>query len=172
MPDAAPNRLLSIDVFRGLTIAAMLLVNNPGDSANVFSSLRHSAWHGCTPADLVFPFFLFVVGITTHFSLVRHHDNQAFARRVIVRRTAIIFALGLLVNGFPFYENRAVAGPVWLPAVIGHVVARLAHLRLLGVLQRIAMAYLAASLIAHRASNRRILFVAALLLGAYWAAMT
>lgn len=166
-------RILSIDVFRGLTVAGMLLVNDPGDPDHVFAPFKHSIWNGCTLADLVFPFFLFLVGITTHLSLARQ-DNTApgTVRWAIVRRSAIIFALGLCLNAYPFFEKNVVAGPSWLPAFVGHIVARLEILRVTGVLQRIGIAYFVASFIAWRASTKRVAVVAAVLLLSYWAAMT
>lgn len=177
-PDPAPpacGRLQSLDVFRGLTVAGMLLVNNPGDMQHVFAPLRHSVWNGWTPADLVFPCFLIVIGITTQLSLTRRRDrgeSDATLRRAIVRRAGMIFGLGVLLNAFPFFENRAVAGPAWLWAPLGHMAARLAHLRLLGVLQRIAIAYLIASLIARKSSTRTVALWAAALLVGYWGVMT
>src|SRR5215216_2106138 len=104
-PDAAPisvaplpvkERLLSLDVFRGLTIAGMLLVNDPGSWGAIYPPLEHAAWHGWTPTDLIFPFFLFIVGITTHLSLqarrARGDDDRALVRQII-RRGSIIFLL-------------------------------------------------------------------------------
>lgn len=171
-------RVVSIDVLRGLTVAGMLLVNNPGDPGNVFAPLEHSVWNGCTFADLVFPFFLFLVGITTHLSLSRRVSDDRRDRtfvvvfRAIAKRAAIIFALGVFLNAYPFFEKTAIAGPSWLPAFFGHIAARLEMLRLTGVLQRIAIAYLVASLVAWRGSSRRVAVVAAVLLLGYWAAMT
>lgn len=132
-------------------------------------------WNGCTLADLVFPFFLFVVGITTHLSLSRRSvdgaDNRAVTR-AILRRSAIIFGLGLLLNAYPFFEKNAVAGPDWLPAFLGHIGARLEQLRIMGVLQRIAIAYLVTSFIVRRASTRTVVLTTAGILLAYWGAMT
>ena len=177
-PRPASERVVSIDVLRGITVAGMLLVNDPGDPDHVFAPFRHSVWNGCTFADLVFPFFLFLVGITTHLSLSRHasnsHDDGAFAVvfRAITRRAAIIFVLGVLLNAYPFFEKTALAGPEWLPAFFGHIAARLEMLRLTGVLQRIAIVYFVASLVAWNTSTKRVAIVAASLLFAYWAAMT
>ncbi|MEP6834969.1 MAG: heparan-alpha-glucosaminide N-acetyltransferase domain-containing protein [Gemmatimonas sp.] len=166
-------RVVSIDVLRGLTVAGMLLVNDPGDPDNVFAPFRHSVWNGCTFADLVFPYFLFLVGITTHLSLSRRASNDDGGLfKAVFRRSAIIFGLGLLLNAYPFFEKTAIAGPSWLPAFFGHIAARLELLRLTGVLQRIAIAYFAASLIVWKASTRRVVVVAAVLLLWYWATMT
>lgn len=155
----APVRWRALDAFRGLAVVGMLLVNNPGDHDAVYAPLRHSVWHGCTLADLVFPFFLFVVGITTTIS------RPGPAR--IWRRAAVIFAIGLLLNWFPFYQS----GPIsWTehPDFLDRVVARLLILRIPGVLQRIALTYLVAALIARRASSRMVASTAAILLAAYW----
>src|SRR5688572_19621187 len=91
---AAADRLVSLDTFRGLTIAGMILVNNPGTWDAIYWPLDHAAWHGWTPTDLVFPFFLFMAGMTTQLS-----RKTTFAQAM--RRAAILFALGLLLNGFP-----------------------------------------------------------------------
>src|SRR5690348_856959 len=154
-------RLHSVDVFRGLTIIGMLLVNDPGDARSAYAQLRHSAWHGCTFADLIFPFFLFVVGITTHLSLrsrTERGDSDRELRRQILRRGAIIFGIGLLLNWFPFYQYGAIAGD---PSAdfLDHVVARLMGLRFLGVLQRIGLAYVAAGMISLHASTKRVVVV-------------
>ena len=116
-PDVAPSpptpaplptreRLLSLDVFRGITVAGMLLVNNPGSWDAIFPPLEHAPWNGWTPTDLIFPFFLFIVGITTHLSLTARAargDDDGALRRQSLRRGALIFLLGFLVTGFPFF---------------------------------------------------------------------
>jgi len=168
------ERLAAIDVFRGLTIAGMLLVNDPGDAERVFAPLRHSAWHGWTPTDLIFPFFVFVVGVTTHLSLARRAsrgDDDATLRRQVLRRAGILFALGLLLNWYPFYQAGAIPGHP-APDLADRVVERLRQLRVLGVLQRIALAYLAAALLTWKASARRVAVTTAVLLLGYWLAMT
>jgi len=167
-------RLTSLDVFRGLTIIGMLLVNEPGDERTAYSQLRHSPWHGWTLADLVFPYFLFVVGVTTHLSLrgrLARGDNDEAIRRQIFRRGALLFGIGLLLNWFPFYHYGAVPSYTGL-GFLDHVVARLLELRFLGVLQRIGIAYVAAALISWRAPSRRVVIVIALLVVGYWLAMT
>src|SRR5215475_5643687 len=107
-PPAKPKRerLLSLDVFRGLTVAGMLLVNDPGTWSAIYPPLEHATWNGWTPTDLVFPFFLFIVGITTHLSLSARRArgaDESEIRRQILRRGALIFFLGFLLNGFPFF---------------------------------------------------------------------
>ncbi len=172
-PPASRERLLALDVFRGLTVAGMLLVNDPGSWAHIYPPLEHAAWHGWTPTDLVFPFFLFIVGITTVLSLearrARGADDGA-VRRQILRRGALIFLFGLLLNAFPFFqwgELKGVADPTFLQ----RVAYRFEHLRVMGVLQRIGLAYLVAGLITLRTTWRQQLGVIAALLLGYWALM-
>ena len=170
----AVARLTSLDVFRGLTIIGMLLVNDPGEASAAYPQLRHSVWHGCTLADLVFPFFLFVVGITTHLSLRARADrgaSDASLRRQILRRGALIFGIGLLLNWLPFYHYGAIAGHA-APNFLGHIVARVLELRFLGVLQRIGIAYVAAALLTYRAPTRRVAIATAIVLVGYWALLT
>lgn len=116
----ATRRLRSLDAFRGLTVAAMLLVNNPGTWSAIYAPFRHAAWHGWTPTDLIFPFFLFIVGVTTELAPKRPLR--------ILRRGLIIILLGLLLNAFPAFD---------LPT-----------LRWSGVLQRIGIVYMATAFIA------------------------
>ncbi|MBU0616955.1 MAG: DUF5009 domain-containing protein, partial [Planctomycetes bacterium] len=104
---ATGQRLISLDVFRGITIAGMILVNNPGSWGHVISPLRHAEWNGCTPTDLVFPFFLFVVGVAMAFSFERRIEtghSRATMIGQIVRRTIILFLLGLIMYGFPDFR--------------------------------------------------------------------
>lgn len=168
------GRLRSLDVFRGLTIVGMLLVNDPGDPTAVYTQLRHSAWNGCTFADLVFPFFLFVVGITTHLSLrarAARGDDDTAIRRQILRRGGVIFLIGFLLNWFPFYQYGSISGHP-TPDFLDRIVGRLHVVRFLGVLQRIGLAYIVAALVSWRAPARRIAWIAAALLVGYWAALT
>ena len=143
-PDARRQRIDSVDALRGFTVAAMLLVNNPGTWSAIYPPLRHAEWHGWTPTDLIFPFFLFIVGITTELSKKEP--------RGILRRGLLIILCGLLLNAFPYF--------------------RLSEVRVTGVLQRIGIVYIAAALVAWKASRRTIaVIVAAILLG-YWALLT
>jgi predicted acyltransferase len=172
-PAAAParERLLSLDVFRGLTVAGMLLVNNPGSWAHIYPPLEHAAWHGWTPTDLIFPFFLFIVGITTELSFSGRRARGASAgalARQVVRRGGLIFLFGLLLSAFPFFQWGDVPG-VADPSFADRVLYRLEHLRVMGVLQRIGLAYLVAGLLTLRTTWRQqVAVIAALLLG-YWA---
>ena len=151
------ERLAALDVFRGLTIAGMLLVNNPGSWGAIYTPLGHAPWHGWTPTDLVFPFFLFIVGITTWLSLESRRARSTPDRDLVVqilKRGGLIILLGLLVAAFPYTPDR----------IIG--------IRIPGVLQRIGVAYIAAALIALRTTLRQQIVIAALILFGYWAAMT
>src|SRR5438105_10588674 len=146
-PKRSPERLLSLDVFRGLTIAGMLLVNDPGTWSAIYPPLEHAEWSGWTPTDLVFPFFLFIVGVTTHLSLRKRQPNEMVPK--IIRRGLMIFLTGLLLNWFPFFWWGKVAGNAD-PTFWARVVYRIEHLRYLGVLQRIGLAYMAAALLTLR----------------------
>jgi predicted acyltransferase len=163
MTTVAPEvpRWRALDAFRGLAVIGMLLVNNPGNHDAVHAELQHSAWHGCTIADLVFPAFLFVVGITTSLS----------PNKRVWKRAGVIFAIGLVLNWFPFYQSGAIAG-IEHPGFVDRVIARLLILRIPGVLQRIAVAYAAAAFISRRASSRQIVFVIVAILLGYWATLT
>ncbi len=169
----ARERLVSLDVFRGLTVAGMLLVNNPGSWAHIYPPLEHAAWHGWTPTDLIFPFFLFIVGITTELSLGARRARGAGDRAVVaqvVRRGALIFLFGLALSAFPFFQWGDIKG-VADPSFVDRVAYRFEHLRVMGVLQRIGLAYLAAGLLTLRTSWRQqAAIVAGILLG-YWALM-
>ena len=98
------SRLVSLDIFRGMTIAFMIIVNTPGSWNYVYAPLEHAEWHGCTPTDLVFPFFLFIVGVSTFYSLKKYGNEingSSFLR--IFRRMVAIFAVGLFLNYFPIF---------------------------------------------------------------------
>lgn len=155
-------RLLSLDVFRGATVALMILVNNPGSWAHLYPPLAHAGWHGCTPTDLVFPFFLFAVGNALALVMpgLRAAGQTVFLRRV-AKRVALIFALGLFLNAAPFVFWTA-DGALALKSV--------ETLRTMGVLQRIALCFGAAALIVWWLSVRGALIAVAVLLLGYWAA--
>jgi predicted acyltransferase len=129
-PLSATPRLASLDVMRGLTIAGMILVTDPGTYSAVFPPLTHAAWQGATPTDMIFPAFLFMVGVSTVFSIHARMRRSATRAPLIIHiliRAIVLIVLGLLVNGFPFYD--------------------LHHLRIPGILQRIALCYAAAALL-------------------------
>jgi predicted acyltransferase len=155
-PDGAPTpspRLQSLDVFRGGTIAAMIMVNNNGSSA-AYPQLKHAAWHGWTFTDLVFPFFLWIVGVAVTLSFakrVERGDDRSKLVLHVFKRSALIFLIGLLLNGFPYYN--------------------FATIRIPGVLQRIAICYLIAGTIFLFTSTRARIFWTLGFLASYWVLM-
>lgn len=167
------ERLLALDVFRGATVAGMLLVNDPGTWSAVYAPLEHAPWNGWTPTDLIFPFFLFIVGITTHLSLgirkATGADQHAIVMK-IVRRGLLIVLFGLLLNAFPFFWWGKIANNPD-PTFLDRVVYRVAHLRFAGVLQRIGIVYLCAALISLRASRKQLIGTIAGILIGYWVVM-
>lgn len=171
---ATRERLLALDVFRGATVAGMLLVNNPGSWGAIYPPLEHAPWNGWTPTDLVFPFFLFIVGITTHLSLGARRArgaNDGELVRKILSRGALIFLFGLFLSAFPLFTWGAIDGNPD-PTFLDRVVHRLEHLRIMGVLQRIAVAYVLGALLTLRTTLRQQIVIAAALLYGYWALMT
>ena len=149
------NRLLSLDVFRGMTIAGMVLVNNPGTWSAIYAPLKHAEWHGATPTDFIFPFFLFIVGIAIPLALGKRVELGGITKDVylkILRRSALIFLLGLFLAAFPFFDFST--------------------LRIPGVLQRIAVCYLVVSLVFIHTNWKQQTVIAVALLFIYWALMT
>jgi predicted acyltransferase len=149
------GRLVSLDVFRGITIAGMVLVNNPGTWSSIYWPLQHAEWHGWTPTDLVFPFFLFIVGVSITLAFARRVEEGSVKRDLylkVIKRSAIIFGLGLFLNGFPYFQ--------------------LGTIRIAGVLQRIAICYLIASLIFLTTKIRTQVLIAVALLIIYCLVMT
>jgi len=147
------DRFISLDAFRGATIALMILVNTPGTWGHVYAPLRHAQWHGCTLTDLVFPFFLFIIGVSMRFSFEKYEFckwGPLFKK--VVWRTITIFTIGLLLNAFPFVRQD------W----------DWSHFRIMGVLQRIALAYIMASFIVVRADIIDIVKISLGLLFGYW----
>lgn len=150
------GRMLSLDVFRGITIAAMVLVNNGGGPIS-YSPLKHAEWNGWTPTDLIFPFFVFIVGIAIPLAFSRRMEDGGAKKDLylkILRRSALIFFISLLVLH-------------WFP----YTLEKLGRIRIMGVLQRIALCYLFASLIYLNTKTRGRVFICAGLLLLYWAAM-
>jgi predicted acyltransferase len=145
------GRLVSLDVFRGITIAGMVLVNNPGSWEHIYWPLEHAQWHGWTPTDLVFPFFLFIVGVAITLAFGSRVESGRSARDLylkVVKRTLIIFAIGIFLNGLPYFG--------------------LSELRIPGVLQRIAVCYFFASMIFLTTKIRTQVAIAIVLLLGYW----
>ncbi|MBM2841223.1 MAG: hypothetical protein HW412_1751 [Bacteroidetes bacterium] len=155
------GRLLSLDAFRGATIAGMMLVNNPGSWSHIYPQLEHAPWSGWTFTDWIFPFFLFIVGVAMTFSFAKRLDTVGEKSKLypqVFKRAAMIFVVGLFLNGFPF------------GLLFGHHFD-LATMRIPGVLQRIALCYLFASLIMLNTTVRgQIIWIGFLLTG-YWLAV-
>lgn len=147
-------RLMSLDVFRGMTVVFMIIVNTPGTWSHVYAPLRHASWHGCTPTDLVFPSFLFISGVAMWYSLRKFNfefSGPALFR--IVRRVALIFAVGLFLNIFPRFAREYDT------------------LRIMGVLQRIALAWGLGAILVLMIKKNYIWVATAVLLFGYWALM-
>ncbi|MEO8215914.1 MAG: DUF5009 domain-containing protein [Acidobacteriota bacterium] len=174
-PQPPPReRLVALDAFRGITIAGMLLVNNPGSWTFIYPPLEHAEWNGWTPTDLIFPFFLFIVGITTQMSLTARRERGATDRELtlqILRRGSVIVLCGLFLASFPFYTWGTIAS---IPdaTILQRVAYRFAHLRFPGVLQRIGVVYIISALIALRTSARQQAAILVTVLLSYWALMT
>ena len=148
------TRLLALDVFRGMTIAFMILVNTPGSWDNVYSPLLHAKWNGATPTDMVFPFFIFIVGVSMFFSFSKYDQKlDAATAKKILKRVSMIFLIGLVLNFFPFYNKS------------------LDTLRILGVLQRIALAYGISAFICLLVPIKHLWKAGALILVFYWTMM-
>ncbi|RFM26676.1 acyltransferase family protein [Deminuibacter soli] len=152
-------RYYSLDVFRGATVALMILVNNPGSWNAIYTPLEHAPWHGCTLTDLVFPFFLFAVGNALAFVMPRFEQagTAAFLKKVI-RRTVLIFAIGLFLNWMPFvkWDGDMLVGKPW------H------NVRILGVLQRISLCYFLGSCLIYFFKTRGAFVISVTLLLLYW----
>lgn len=138
------KRYISLDVLRGLTVAMMIVVNNPGSWSKIYPMLRHASWDGCTPCDLVFPFFLFCVGVSMAFALAKYTTLDGGALKKIFKRGILLYLVGLLLTAFPFYPAQTDPSMTfwqnWLQWLGG--------LRLVGVLPRIAMCYVLAAVLA------------------------
>ena len=151
---ATQNRIISLDMFRGLTIMAMIIVNTPGSWSHLYPVLSHSAWNGCTPTDLVFPFFIFAMGFAAVLSIKKRLQKGTSKNKLVlqlIRRSAILFLLGLVLNSFPFND--------------------LANIRVMGVLQRIAIVNLVCGLFLIYTEVKLLWYVSAFLLLGYWVVM-
>ena len=154
------QRFYSLDVFRGATVALMILVNNPGSWGHIFPPLAHASWHGVTPTDLVFPFFLFAVGNAMAFVMPKlDAAGEAAFWKKIITRTLLIFFIGLFLNWFPFIKYNDAGNFVAKP---------FATLRIFGVLQRIAVSYFFAAVIVHYFKVRGAFVLGMFILLAYW----
>lgn len=148
---AASPRYLSVDFYRGLTIAFMIIVNTAGDWRHVYDPLRHAVWHGCTPTDLVFPSFMFIIGVSMWFAFAKFDRKWSpEAGKKILRRTALLFLVGLILNNFPFLWKN---WDTW---------------RIMGVPQRLALGYGIASVLVLTLSRQALAYLLAALLLLYW----
>jgi predicted acyltransferase len=156
---SSQKRLTSLDIFRGLTIAAMILVNDPGSWSESYPQLKHASWNGWTMTDMIFPFFLWIMGVAMTFSFAKRREGGASSGSLMahtLKRSAIIFALGLVVNGFPFGVGATFS---W------------ATFRIPGVLQRIAICYLVVAVLFLYTSQKTQIIWSVTLLVLYWALM-
>jgi predicted acyltransferase len=154
------DRFITLDIFRGMTICFMIIVNSPGSGAVQWAPLDHAAWFGFTPTDLVFPSFLFAVGNALSFSKKKLESDATFLAKII-KRTVIIFLLGFLMYWFPFVHRQDGA---W-------VFNPLADTRIMGVLQRIALCYFFGALIVHYCSKKVSVLICIILLLGYWTSL-
>ncbi|GCL38074.1 hypothetical protein SR1949_31870 [Sphaerospermopsis reniformis] len=161
-------RLVSLDVFRGIAIASMILVNNPGSWSYIYPPLEHAKWHGCTPTDLIFPFFLFIVGVAMPFSFAKYArentpenrpNRQVYLR--IIRRGLVLFALGLFLTLLTFFLDFTLKG----------IPIDLSKIRIMGVLQRISLTYVIAAFVVLQLSQRGLWIFSGISLLGYWVAM-
>lgn len=149
---SASGRYLAVDFYRGLTIALMIIVNTAGDWSHIYAPLRHAKWHGVTPTDLVFPSFMFIIGVSMWFAFAKY--DRKWSPELgwkILRRVVILFVIGLLLNKFPWYWKDFES---W---------------RILGVPQRLALGYGIGAILALTLSRKALIWVSAGLLLLYWA---
>jgi len=153
------ERYYSLDVFRGATVALMILVNNPGSWDHIFTPLDHAPWHGCTLTDLVFPFFLFAVGNALSFTIDKFREKgTTFFLIKILKRAALLFLIGIFLNWSPFmkWDHDQIVPKLW------------DNVRIFGVLQRISISYFFASLLVYFFKTRTVVFLSAIVLLSYW----
>jgi len=157
------QRFITLDVFRGMTVFLMIVVNTQGSGAEPYAAMMHAEWNGCTLTDIVFPSFLFAVGNAMSFARKKFATmSDAAVLGKIFKRTLLIFLLGFLLYWFPFFHQATNGG--WSLSPISHT-------RILGVLQRIALCYCFASLLIQYCSTRTIVVVSILLLAGYWVSL-
>lgn len=170
-PATTNKRILALDILRGITIAGMIMVNNPGTWAHIYAPLRHAEWNGLTPTDLVFPFFMFIMGISTYISLRKY--NFKFSRAVgmkILKRTILIFLIGMAIGWFSkfcYYWTSPTEG-IGFGAQLWEAVWTFDRIRILGVMQRLALCYGATAIIALTVKHRNIPYLIATLLIGYF----
>lgn len=157
------KRLLALDILRGITIAGMILVNNPGSWGHIYAPLEHASWHGLTPTDLVFPFFMFIMGVSTYMSLRKYDFKLSGAAvRKILRRTVVIFLIGISIAWFGITLRRIGGGAPFTEAIMNAD-----RIRMLGVMPRLAICYGVGSLLALSMSRRALSWFVGVLLALY-----
>jgi len=162
------KRNVALDVFRGMTVCFMIIVNTPGNDMTTFSPLHHAAWNGFTPTDLVFPFFLFAVGNAMAFVMPRFQEKgDVYFWKKIIRRSLLIYGIGLFLNWWPFvrWQNDHLVANGWTWV---NNEGKLVGIRLLGVLQRIAICYFFGSIIVYYLKVRGTFVTGLILLLFYW----
>lgn len=158
--ETATQRLLSLDFFRGATVAAMILVNNPGDWGNMYAPLKHANWNGCTPTDLIFPFFLFIVGVSIAYAMGSKKSDRANHNSLILKalkRALILFGLGLFLSLYP--------------KVFTDPAGAFNHVRIPGVLQRIAVVFFISAVLFLKNTEKNLFKIFIGILAIYWVLM-
>jgi len=165
------KRILALDILRGITIAGMIMVNNPGTWAHIYAPLEHAQWIGLTPTDLVFPFFMFIMGISTYISLKKYNfELSRDAVIKIIRRTIVIFVIGVSIGWFSkfcYYWTSPTEG-IGFWAQLGESVNTFDHLRILGVMPRLALCYGFSAIIALTVKHKHIPYLIVTLLIGYF----
>lgn len=169
---SSSSRILALDILRGITIAGMILVNNPGSWGSIYAPLRHADWNGLTPTDLIFPFFMFIMGISTYISMSKsnfQYSNQLLVK--IIKRTVVIFLIGLGISWFSLsmrtYHNLS-AEELNFGSRFFASITSFEHLRILGVMQRLAICYCATALIGMTVKHKRLPYIIGSVLLAYF----
>jgi predicted acyltransferase len=171
----APARLLSLDVLRGITIAGMIMVNNPGSWGKIYTPLEHAQWNGLTPTDLVFPFFMFIMGVSMYLSFKKFNfklSGKTFTK--LLRRSVLLFLIGLAIGWFSLFCRGLVglrAEEMSLLDKIGQAASNFENLRILGVLQRLALVSFFGSLTVLMVKPKRIPWLIGFILLFYWVLM-
>ena len=160
MNKTTSKRLLALDILRGITIAGMIMVNNPGSWSYVYAPLGHAQWNGLTPTDLVFPFFMFIMGISTYISLRKYNFEFSHSAALkILKRTIVIFAIGLGLAWFSMFcrtWNSLSAEEISFFSRLGQSIWTFDHIRILGVMQRLALCYGATAIVALTMKHKHI----------------
>jgi predicted acyltransferase len=171
-PIKTPSRLLSLDVLRGITISGMIMVNNPGSWGHIYTPLEHAQWNGLTPTDLVFPFFMFIMGVSMYLSYKKFDfklSGKTFTK--LLRRSVLLFLIGMAIGWFSLF-CRGLVGlrleDMPLLDKIGHAASNFDHIRILGVLQRLALVSFFGSIIVLTFKPKRIPWLIGFILLFYW----